>query len=567
MRYSCLFGKTTKTTPRGAKLISHKLLYRGGFIRRSAAGYYYYLPLGWRVHQKIETVIREEMDRLGAQEMLSPTLHPIKLWQETNRSLAVGFELMTVKSRTGAEFALGGTAEEMFVDLVRKLNLSYRDLPFNIYQFSTKFRDELRSRGGLLRVREFIMKDAYSFDRNETEFKKEYQKMKKAYRSIFKRLGLDVLVAEADSGYIGGDYCHEFIYPNSVGEDKVFICDQCNYRANKDKAEFKRQAKNLDEKVEPFKIIDQPEWVKTMTDNTKHYGQPLWRYLKNVVYKDGQGKIIIASLRGDQEVNETKLKNILGAESLTPATLDDLVDLDTKAGWVRSWGHKKAIYVGDLGLKMVRNFIGGQKEKTTDSINVNYGRDFKYEILADIANAYDDAPCPRCLNGRLKSKAGIEVGHIFQLGYHYTKLMKGANFTDDDGQEKPFYMGCYGIGLGRLLATVVEAHHDDKGIIWPKIIAPFPVYLIVLNGQCSRGEEIYQRLIKTGIEVLYDDRKNISIGEKFADADLIGASVRLVISAKTGDQIEWKERSQEKTSLFHYDEVVKKISQLLVKLP
>ncbi len=562
MLYSKLFGKTSKTVPRGAKLTSHKLLYRGGFIRQSTAGYYYFLPLGWRVHQKIEALIRREMNRTGAQEMLSPTLHPIELWQETNRTSSVAFELMTIKSRTGAKFALGGTAEEMFVDLVRQLNLSYRDLPFNIYQFSTKFRDELRSRGGLLRVREFIMKDAYSFDRNKKEFEKEYQKMTQVYQAIFAKLGLPVLVAEADSGYIGGDYCHEFIYPTEVGEDEIFVCNNCDYRANKEKAEFVRQEKNPSEALKPFEIVNQPEWVETMSDNIKHYGQPLWRYLKNVVYKDDQGRVIIASLRGDQEVNEIKLKKVLGVNSLVPAQDEDLKNLGTRHGWVHSWGHEGVIYVGDLGLNSVRNFIGGYKEKTTDSANVNYGRDFCYEILADIVNVHDDAPCPRCQKGKLKKKLGIEVGHIFQLGYHYTKLMKGANFIDEDGKEKPFYMGCYGIGLGRTLATAVEAHHDEKGIVWPKSIAPFQAHLIVLGKNQNKAKDIYQKLTIEGFEVLYDNRERVLAGEKFADADLIGIPVRLVVSDKTKDKIEWKERDQEKVELLQYSEVAERLTKI-----
>ena len=559
MYYSRFFGKTTKNAPRGVRLASHEFLYRGGFIRQSAAGYYYLLPLGWRVHKKIEQIVRQEMNRSGAQEMLSPTLHPIELWRETNRTNSAAFELMTVKNRNGLEFALGGTAEEMFVDLVRKMNLSYRDLPFNLYQFSTKFRDELRSRGGLLRVREFIMKDAYSFDRDQVSFEKEYRKMKAAYQKIFKRLGLETLIVEADSGYIGGDYCHEFIYPTPVGEDEVFVCDKCDYRASKDRAEFTRQDKNPEEKIEPFKIVNQPEWVCTMADNIKHYKQPLWRYLKNVVYKDNKGRLIIASLRGDQEVNEAKLKRVLGVANLLPAQNEDLERLGTKPGWVHSWGHKGAVYVGDLGLKSVRNFIGGQKEKNTDSINVNYGRDFKYEILADIASAYDGAVCPVCRKGRLRKKTGIEVGHIFQLGYHYTKLMKGAYFIDKDGKEKLYYMGCYGIGLGRAMATVVEAHHDERGIIWPKEIAPFQACLIVLDNRFSEGEKIHEKLVKGGFDILYDDRDNVLAGEKFADADLIGAPVRLVISGKTGGKIEWKEREKKRTELLQYNEVVKRL--------
>ena len=559
MLYSQLFGKTNKGAPRGAKAVSHKLLSRGGFIRKSTAGRYYFLPLGWRVHKKIEAVIREEMEAAGAQEMMVPILHPLSLWQETGRTEEVSFELMRVKTRSGAEYALGGTAEEMFVDLVRKLKLSYKDLPFNVYQFSSKFRDELRFRGGLLRVREFFMKDAYSFDENEAGFKKQYQKMADAYRRIFSRLGLkETMMVEADSGYIGGDYCHEFVYPSPSGEDVVFACDHCQYRANLEKARAALEPKNPKEKVKKFKIIKQPAWVCTMKDNVRHYGEPLWRYLKNVVYVDEKGRIIIASIRGDQEVNETKLKKAVGAKTLRAATEKDLKKIGARSGWVHSWEHKGAFYIGDRGLKMVKNFIGGYKKEDSDAFNVNYGRDFSYP-LADIVNAKEGDLCPVCRHGRLKKIRGIEVGHIFQLGYHYTKKMKGAVFVDRQGREKPFYMGCYGIGLGRLMATAVKASHDERGIIWPKEIAPFNVHLITLQDREEEGEEIYQRLKKEGIEVLWDDREDVSAGEKFADADLIGVPVRLVISQKTGSKIEWKERSKEEITLLQYNEVIRKL--------
>ncbi len=556
MDYSQVFGQTSKTAPSGAETISHRLLYQGGFIRRNSAGHYYFLPLGWQVHQKIEAVIREEMNRVGGQEMLTPILHPIELWQETNRDQAVNFELMTVENRQGSEFALGGTAEEMFVDLVRNMNLSYRDLPLNLYQFSTKFRDELRPRGGLLRVREFIMKDAYSFDTNEEEFRQHYQKMKETYQRIFDRLGLETLVVEADSGYIGGEYCHEFICPAEAGEDTVLVCSNCDYQANQAMAEFKRESKNPDEELKPFKMIDQPEWVTTMADNVKHYGEPKWRYLKNVVYKDENDRIIIASLRGDQAVSEVKLKNLLKVARLEPADEADLEAIDTQAGWVHSWGHDEALYVGDIGLKMVKNFIGGQKEKNRDSINVNYGREFEHEVLGDITQAPEGAACPRCSCGRLQEKRGIEVGHIFQLGYHYTKKMNGANFTDAKGRTQPFYMGCYGIGLGRAMATVVEASHDQNGIIWPSSITPCQFHLISLDRD-QQTKAIEQRLEQAGFSVLVDKR-SISAGEKFADADLIGIPIRLVVSRRTKDKTEWKRRSEKKTSLLNEADLLKR---------
>ena len=281
--------------------------------------------------------------------------------------------------------------------------------------------------------------------------------------------------------------------------------------------------------------------------------------MKNVVYKDDKGRVIIASIRGDQDVNETKLKKVIGANSLISAAGADLEKIGSQPGWVHSWGHKGVVYVGDLGLKMVKNFIGGQKKKTTDTINVNYGRDFRYRLLVDIVNAREGNVCPRCRRGKLKEKRGIEMGHVFQLGYHYTKLMKGANFIDKDDEKKPFYMGCYGIGLGRLMATIVEIHHDKKGIIWPQEVAPFDAHLVSLRGTSQKAKEVYQKLVNDGFEVLYDDRVDVSAGEKFADADLIGVPVRLVISKRTGDTIELKYRQSDKVELLQYNEVAERL--------
>lgn len=553
MRYSQLFGKTEKQAPRDYRVASHQLLYRGGFIRESTAGRYYFLPLGMRVSDKIMKIIEAEMDSCGAQKMITPVLHPLELWQETNRTASTGFELMKLKDRRGARFALGGTAEEMFVELVRRFKLSYKDLPFNLYQFSTKFRDELRARGGLLRVREFVMKDAYSFDRDEAEFKKTYRQMAEAYTRIFKRFGLKTDMVEADNGYIGGEYCHEFVTPTPAGESKYFTAG--DYCAHEEVAKFKFEPMNPKEKIKEFKISAQPQWVQTMEDNIKHYGEPKWRYLKNVVYKNRiSGEIWIASIRGDLEVNPIKLGHVVGAPGLLdPAEDADLKKLGTKRGYVHCWGHKGAKYVADLSLKTVRNFIGGQKKDKTDSVGVNYGRDFKADIEADIALAKAGFTAP---NGqKLVEKKGSEVGNIFQLGYHYTDLMKGATFTDKDGQAKKYYMGCYGIGLGRTMQTIAEIYHDDKGIIWPKNVAPYQVHLISL--QVSAGA-VYDRLVKAGIEVLYDDREDVSAGSKFADADLIGIPIRLIVSQKTKDKVEWKVRSGQKSELISPEEVVKR---------
>lgn len=564
MKYSQLLGKATKDKSKDTKFKSHYYLNKGGFIRESTAGRYFFLPLGWRVHENIKRIIKEEMDKAGAQEMITPVLHPLELWQETNRTNSAGFELTTLEDRRGAKFALGGTAEEMFVDLVRKFQLSYKDLPFNVYQFSTKFRDELRARGGLLRVREFTMKDAYSFHTDAADFKKEYDKMAQTYTKIFDRLGLKTLQVAADNGYIGGEYCHEFQAECELGEGRFFVSKDGNYVAHEDVAEFKLEPVNPDEEVKEFKIIDQPEWVQTMEHNLKHYGKDKRYFLKNVVYKTDQGDLVIVSIRGDLEVNTIKLQHLLNEKSkltvyqLEDATAEDLAKIGTKTGYVHCWGHQGVTYVADNSLKTVTNFIGGQKEKTTDSFNVNYGRDFKHEVEGDVAMAQDGFMAPDG-KSKLIEKRGIEVGNIFQLGFHYTNLMSGATFTDQDGQDKPFYMGCYGIGLGRTMASVVEKHHDENGILWPENIAPFQAQLISLPGAEEKAAQVYQQLLDKGVEVLWDDRDERA-GVKFADADLIGNPIRLVVSSRTKDQVEWKKRTSKKTELLDVKEVLKRLT-------
>lgn len=561
MRQSSLFGKTSKNISSDIKIKSHAMLTQGGFIAESTAGRYYFLPLGWRVHEKIRAIVKDEMDKTGAQEMITPVLHPLELWEETNRTSTTGFELMKITDRRGADFALGGTAEEMFVDLVRKMEISYRDLPFNIYQFSTKFRDELRARGGLLRVREFVMKDAYSFDRNEEEFIKMYKTMEETYTKIYGRLGLKTFVVLADNGYIGGEYCHEFQAESEIGEGRFFVSEDGKYVAHEDVAQFERGDVNSNEEEKEFKIIKQPKWVKTMEDNLKHYKKPKERFLKNVVYKViGTKELIIAVMRGDLEVNKTKLEKVLDlVGQLEDASEEDLERIGTKPGYVHSWGHKGVRYIGDISLTTVKNFIGGQKEDETDSSNVNYGRDFECEMLVDIAMAYDGAVTKK--HGKLIEKKGIEVGNIFQLGYHYSKKMKGAEFTDQDGKKKPYYMGCYGIGIGRTMAAIVEKHRDEKGIIWPEAIAPFKVHLISLN-QNKEANKIYEQLIKAGIEVLYDDRE-ASAGEKFADHDLIGIPYRVVVSARSLKEgsVEVKKRDSEDKEMVKVEGLVDELRQ------
>jgi len=565
MKYSKLFGKTIRDAPKDAHLASHKFLFKGGFIRRIATGRWAFLPLGMRVWEKIYQIIDQEMKAVGCQKLVVPTLHPIEIWQATARDQAFGEEMMVLDDHHGATFALGATAEGVMVELVKMFSPSYKELPLEIYQFSMKFRDDKRPRGAIMRVREFMMKDAYNFCANEAQFMKSYQKFYQAYLRIAKKLDLKVVPAEADSGAIGGSLSHEFLFESADGDQTYFACDSCDYTANIEKAEFKRVPLNPDEKEKPFKIIDQPEWVKTMDDNVEHYKEPKWRYLKNVVFKDKKGKLYIASVRGDQEVNEVKFKRAVGVDDLKPAEDKDLEKIGTKPGYVHSWGIKGVDFIGDLGLPMVKNYIGGQKEEKTDSFNVNYGRDFKYPVLADIVEAKDGDPCPRCSKGKLRKKKAFEWGHTFKIDHFYTQPQE-VYFTDKNGSRKPLWMGSYGIGVGRSMACLAEAHHDKKGLIWPKSVAPYQVHLIDIPGEkgaYSEAEKTYKKLTQKKIEVLWDDRPEVSAGVKFADADLIGVPVRLVISDKLLGQkkIEWKPRDKKRTDNLSLEQVIKRLSE------
>lgn len=549
MRYSKLFGKTVREAPENYKIASHRLLHRAGMVRESTAGRYFFLPLGMRVQDKISRIIEEEMDKAGAQKMISPVLHPLELWQETNRTTSTGYELMKVKDRRGAEFALGGTAEEMFVDIVRKLKLSYRDLPLNLYQFSTKFRDELRARGGLLRVREFLMKDAYSFDKDEVGFKKEYDKMARTYTRIFERLGLKTRMVESDNGYIGGEYCHEFITDSPIGESRYFAAG--SYCAHEEVAKFKREPKQKAEKLLVMKAVEAKRGP-SMEDGVKLHHLPLYQQIKDLMMVDEKGHFVLGVIRGDLNVNETKLLHLAKAYTLRHASEEEIIELGSYPGFISPLGlNKKIKVVADISVKAMINAYTGANKKDRDLLNVNYGRDFKADIEGDIAQA--EAGMTAENGQKLEEGRGIEVGNIFQLGYHYTNLMKDAVFIDQDGKEKKYYMGCYGIGLGRTLAAIAEKYHDDRGIIWPQAAAPYAVHLVGLS---QTAAQVYEELLAAGIEVLYDDRDEVSAGVKFADADLIGIPIRLVVSKKTGTKVEWKNRDSTAAELVSVEEVL-----------
>lgn len=568
MRMSKLFGKTSKTEGSDYKIASHRLLTQAGYIRESTAGRYYLLPLGLKAHDNVMKVVRKHMDAAEAQEVVMPTLHPLELWRETNRTTSVSFELMKVTDRRGGEFALGGTAEEMAVDLVRKFNVSYKDLPFTVYQFSNKFRDEMRARGGLLRVREFMMKDAYSFG-TEEQFEAVYKQMWKAYEAIFAELGLKVDVVAADNGYIGGEYCHEFVAESENGESRYFIDPQSGYAAHEDVAVFKVEEKNLGDELLPMQEVS-AERGKTMEDGAKHHGLPLWQQIKDVLYFDeATGRYVLAVIRGDLNVNETKLMQASGAWELRPATDEEIrEDLHSEPGFISPVGIAKKgfttgrelIIVGDKSLRSVRNMYGGTNIKHKDLLNVNIDRDYTLDIEADIALAEPGFISPN--GGVLVEKRGIEVGNIFQLGYHYSKLMQDAEFTDEEGKRQKYYMGCYGIGIGRTLAAIVEAHHDNKGIIWPASVAPFTTVICQLGADEEVAEaaySMYKKLTDSGVAVLYDDRTDARPGEKFADADLLGIPYRVIVSAKTvaAGRFEVKRRDSDEAEMLDLEGVIK----------
>jgi len=577
MRFSKLFGKTLRQAPAEAESVSHQLLLRAGMIAQEAAGIYSYLPMGWRVLKKIENVIREEMDKAGGQELMLPVLQPFELWQQSGRYVSFGKSLFTLTDRKEHTLALGPTHEEVIADLVHRYVQSYRELPLLLYQIQVKLRDEPRPRGGLLRVREFIMKDLYSFDADEAGLDESYQRMSQAYTNIYARLGLPTLVVEADSGAIGGKDSHEFMVITDTGEDEVIYCSSCGYAANAEKAQFVKtgepaipvsrspessegEAKNL----LPLEEIATPE-AETIAEVAGFVGVPTNQTLKAVFYF-ADGKFIFVTIRGDLEVNETKLRNTLKCSELRLATEGEVNEAGLVAGFASPIGIKGVRVVADDSITSGFNFIVGANKPGYHFRNANYPRDFHVDLIADIALARPGDSCSRC-GGELSSARGIEVGHVFKLGTFISERF-GASFLDNDGTSRPIVMGCYGIGLGRLLAAIVEQSHDDKGIIWPLSVAPYQVYLCPLHLDKSAVlptvEKIYQELQKEGIEVLFDDRDD-SPGVKFNDADLLGIPLRLTLSPRTlqSQSVEAKWRTEKETQLLSVENVAAEVNRLL----
>jgi prolyl-tRNA synthetase len=568
MRFSKLFGKTLRQAPGEAESISHQLLLRAGMIAQEAAGVYSYLPLGWRALRKIENIIREEMDKAGGQELMLPVLQPFELWQRSGRDVSFGKSLFTLTDRKEHTLALGPTHEEVIADLVHRYVQSYRDLPLLLYQIQTKLRDEPRPRGGLLRVREFIMKDLYSFDADEAGLHGSYQKMCQAYKNIYARLSLPALMIEADSGAIGGKDSHEFMVLTDDGEDAVICCSNCDYAANVEKAQFiKTDKAAVPSKVKdllPLEEIATPE-AKTIEEVAAFVGVPANLTLKAVFYF-ADGEFVFVIIRGDLEVNETKLRNALKCLDLRLATESEVNEAGLVAGFASPIGVKGIKVVTDDSVTSGSNFVVGANKIGYHFKNANYPRDFKADLMVDIALAHSGDSCPKC-RGKLSSSRGIEVGHVFKLGTFISEKF-GASFLDNDGKSRPIIMGSYGIGLGRLLAAVVEQSHDDKGIIWPLSIAPYKVHLCPLSMDKSAvapaAERLYQELQNEGIEVLFDDRDE-SPGVKFNDADLLGIPLRLTLSPRTlqSQSVETKWRAEKQTRLLLLDNLGAQVNKLL----
>ena len=567
MRYSQYFIPTVKESPADAEVISHKLMLRSGMIRKVAAGIYNYLPLGLRTIRKVEQIIREEMNRSGAMEILMPMSTPAELWQESGRWEKYGKELLRFKDRKDAEFCMGPTHEETVTDIIRREVRSYRQLPLNLYQVQTKFRDEIRPRFGLMRGREFIMKDAYSFDVDSAAADISYDKMYNAYRRIFQRCGLNFRAVEADTGSIGGSSSHEFMVLADSGEDAIVSCSACDYAANMEKAEARQVQVTDHAEPRPLERVATPE-KRNIQEVSAFLDAATSSVVKSLVFL-ADDEPVLALLRGDHDLNEIKLKNLLRCESLELAP-DAIVEKVTGApvGFAGPVGLKVRI-VADHTVAGMKNFIVGGNEKDLHLKNVNLGRDFSVNLFADIRNVVPGDSCPRCSDGVMEIWRGIEVGHVFKLGTKYSESMK-ATYLDAAGKEQIIFMGCYGIGVGRSVAACIEQNHDADGIIFPIPIAPFHCIISALNPKdesvMGAAEQIYTELTDAGVETLLDDRDERP-GSKFKDADLIGIPLRIVVGNKNlvNGNVELKQRRGGEVELLPIADAMAKVRQTVVE--
>jgi len=569
MYYSKILIPTLKESPADAEVVSHKLMVRAGMIRQMAAGIYSTLPLGLRVFKKVEQIIREEMNRIGGQEVFLPSVQPAELWEESGRWEFYGKELLRLKDRHDREFCYGPTHEEIITDIVRRDVHSYRQLPITLYQIQTKFRDEVRPRFGIMRGREFTMKDAYSFHTTEESTRETYSQMAEAYSRIFERCGLDFKMVEADSGTIGGSFSHEFVVLADSGEDRIGFCDSCDYASNLEKAEA-RAAKPNNESTSEEDIKEVPTpGKKSVEEVTQFLNVSSDKLIKTIVFETDQG-LVAGLVRGDREINPVKLKNLIDCEWLNPAP-EELITKETgvPCGYLGPVGVQLKVFA-DTEIKHMSNGITGANKADTHLTGVQFGRDLKVEKVGDLKDVNEGDRCPKCDSGKYKIKRGIEVGHIFILGAKYSEAMK-AHYLDDQGKEKPMIMGCYGIGVGRTAAAAIEQNYDEKGIIWPLPLAPFQAVILPVNFKVdavrSAAETIYKTLWEQGVETLLDDRSD-RLGVKFKDAELLGIPLQIIIGPKNLDEgkVELKSRKTGESKFISFPEEISTVPEILAEL-
>ena len=561
-----MFGRTLREAPADAEMPSHQLMVRAAMIRPLGAGLYSLLPLGWRVIRKIEQIVREEMDAIGGQEMLMPVVHPSDIWERSGRFHEVGPEMVRLKDRGGRDMVLAMTHEEVVTDLVSTEINSYRQLPQIVYHIQTKFRDEPRARGGLVRVREFTMKDSYTLDTDAEALNTGYEKHAVAYDRIFTRIGLDFIKVGADVGMMGGSKSEEYMAFSPHGEDTLYICSAGDYAANKEVAEFRRDEPVAEDQL-PMEMIATPN-TDTIASLAEFLDIPLSKTAKAVFFMGESGRFVFAVVRGDLDVNETKLRQATGEGTLTPATPEQIRAIGAEPGYGSPVGTAGAFIVVDQSVRDTPNLVAGANKPGYHLKNVNVDRDFQADLVADIASAWEGAPCPVC-GSPMKAARGIEVGNIFQLGTRYTEKM-GATYLDKDGKAQPVVMGSYGIGIGRNAAAVVEQRHDERGIIWPVSIAPYHVSLLSLGKDAEvieATDRLYDELQEAGVEVLYDDRTDRP-GVKFTDAELIGNPIRLSISKRTleANEVELRLRTESESEMVPMDQIVDRVQSILAEL-
>ena len=569
MHFSKLFIPTLKESPADAEVISHKLMVRAGMIRQLASGISSILPLGLRVLRKVEQIIREEMNRIGGQEVFLPSIQPAELWVESKRWDFYGKELLRIKDRHGREFCYGPTHEEVITDIVRREIKSYRQLPILLYQIQTKFRDEVRPRFGIMRGREFMMKDAYSFHADEKDTQHTYHQMAKAYTNIFERCGLRFKQVQADSGTIGGSFSHEFAVLADSGEDEIGFCESCGYASNLEMAESKPPSPSTAPSTpQDIKEVETPG-KKSVKEVAGFLNLPAHQIVKTILLENENGRVA-GLVRGDHEINLVKMKNLIGCEWLQPAGEEAFSKKpELHRGYIGPVGLDLPVYA-DREISVLHDFVTGANKPSAHFTGVQVQRDLKIKEFGDIRTVRAKDPCPRCEDGKYQVKRGIEVGHIFILGTKYSSAMK-AVFLDQHGKENAMIMGCYGIGVGRTAAAAIEQNNDERGIIWPRNLAPFQVIIIPVNYSNSdlnnACDTIYNRLQEAGIETLLDDRSD-RLGVKLKDADLMGIPLQIIIGPKnlSAGQVEIKVRKTNESSLHPYPQVIEDIPNILKDL-